>query len=106
MRTKLKVLKPTSICIWNKEQKNQVLVPFCAKEEEFGIPFFVSDATKFYRHTKENTMLYHRLHPTQNKNTCLHDMFRFYIKSFSGAYHNKNFNNSVNAAYCVIACAL
>jgi hypothetical protein len=50
-----------------------------------------------------NTMLYHRLHPTQNKNTYLHDMFRFLFKSFSGASHNKNFNNSVNAAYCVIA---
>jgi hypothetical protein len=51
-------------------------------------------------------MLYYRLHPTHNKNTYLHDMFRFIFKSFLGAYHNKNFNNSVNAAYCVIACAL
>jgi hypothetical protein len=33
----------------------------------------------------KDTMLYHRLHPTQNKNTYLHDMFRFYIKSFSSA---------------------
>jgi hypothetical protein len=37
----------------------------------------------------KNTMLYHRLHPTQNKNTYLHDMFRFLFKSFSGASHNK-----------------
>jgi hypothetical protein len=51
-----------------------------------------------------HSMLYHRLHPTYNKNTYLHDMFRFVFKSFSGAYHNKNFNNSVNAACCVLAC--
>jgi hypothetical protein len=31
-------------------------------------------------------------------------MFGFVFKSFSGAYHNKNFNNSVNAAQCVFAC--
>jgi hypothetical protein len=62
----------------------------------FGHPWVVS----------KNIMLYHRLHPTQNKNTYLHDMFRFFIKSLSGASHNKDFNHSVNAAYCVIVLAL
>jgi hypothetical protein len=28
----------------------------------------------------KNTMLSYRLHPTQNKNTYLHDMFRFIFK--------------------------